>query len=56
MCPSRPQAKQTMQMALTDAETLFEELLHDLSPETAPRAREVNACVRAQTVKPPAPL
>ena len=42
-----------MQLPLTDAETLFEELLPALLPETAPMARDVKACVRAQKVKTP---
>ena len=48
MCPSRPQEKQTMQLPLTDPDTLFEELLQDLPPETAQMAREIKAFVRAK--------
>src|SRR2546427_10600541 len=53
MCPSRPQEKHTMQLPLTDPETLFEELLQDLPPETAHMAREFKAFVRAKKVKTP---
>src|SRR5438128_10650863 len=53
MCPSRPQEKHTMQLPLTDPETLFEELLQDLPPETAHMAREFKAFVRATKVKTP---
>src|SRR3989475_12903636 len=56
MCPSRPQEKQTMQLPLTDPDTLFEELLQDLPPETAHMAREFKAFVRAKKVKTPAQL
>lgn len=55
MCPSRPPEKQTMPMPLTDPETLCEELVQDLPPETAHLARECNAVVRAKQVKTPAP-
>ena len=40
-----------MQLPLTDPETLFEELLQDLPPETAHMAREFKAFVRAKKVK-----
>jgi len=40
-----------MQLPLTDPETLFEELLQDLPPETAQMAREFKAFVRAKKVK-----
>jgi hypothetical protein len=42
-----------MQLPLTDPETLFEELLQDLPPETAQMARECKAFVRAKQVKTP---
>ena len=42
-----------MQLPLTDPETLFEELLQDLPPETAHMAREFKAFVRAKKVKTP---
>ncbi|HEY7708987.1 MAG TPA: hypothetical protein VIG57_03020 [Candidatus Entotheonella sp.] len=45
-----------MQSPLTDADTLFEELLQDLSPETVPLAREFKAFVRAKKVKTPEQL
>jgi hypothetical protein len=45
-----------MQLPLTDPETLFEELLQDLPPETAQMAREFKAFVRAKKVKTPAQL
>src|SRR5438093_12802496 len=53
MCPSRPQEKHTMQLPLTDPDTLFEELLQDLPPEMAHMAREFKAFVRAKKVKTP---
>src|SRR6266568_331027 len=56
MCPSRPQEKHTMQLPLTDPDTLFEELLQDLPPETAHMAREFKAFVRAKKVKTPEQL
>jgi len=34
MCPSRPQEKHALQVLLTDPDTLFEELLQALPPET----------------------
>ena len=42
-----------MQVPLTDPDTLFEELLQDLPPETAQMAREFKAFVRAKKVKTP---
>ena len=42
-----------MQSPLTDADTLFEELLQDLPPETVQLAREFKAFVRAKKVKTP---
>jgi DDE family transposase len=45
-----------MQLPLTDPDTLFEELLQDLPPETVQMAREFKAFVRAKKVKPPAQL
>jgi hypothetical protein len=42
-----------MQLPLTDPDTLFEELLQDLPPETAQMAREFKAFVRAKKVKTP---
>ena len=45
-----------MQLPLTDPDTLFEELLQDLPPETAPMARECKAFVRAKKVKTPEQL
>jgi hypothetical protein len=45
-----------MQLPLTDPDTLCEELLQDLPPETAQMARECTAFVRAKKVKTPAQL
>jgi hypothetical protein len=45
-----------MQLPLTDPDTLFEELLQDLPPETAHMAREFKAFVRAKKVKTPEQL
>jgi DDE family transposase len=45
-----------MQLPLTDPDTLFEELLQDLPPETAPMAREFKAFVRAKKVRTPEQL
>src|SRR5438105_9474364 len=56
MCPSRPQEKHPMQLPLTDPDTLFEELLQDLPPETAQMAREFKAFVRAKKVQTPEQL
>src|SRR3989442_7810880 len=56
MCPSRPQEKHTMQLPLTDPETLVEELLQDLPPEMAHMAREFKAFVRAKKVQTPEQL
>jgi DDE family transposase len=46
--------KHTMQLPLTDADTLFEELLHALPPTVSHMAREFKAFVRAKKVKTPA--
>jgi hypothetical protein len=45
-----------MQLPLTDPDTLCEELVQDLPPETVQMARECKAFVRAKKVKTPAPL
>ena len=45
-----------MQLPLTDPDTLFEDLLQDLPPETAQMAREFKAFVRAKKVKTPEQL
>jgi Transposase DDE domain len=45
-----------MPLPLTDPDTLFEELLQDLPPETVPMARECKAFVRAKKVKTPEQL
>ena len=45
-----------MQLPLTEPETLFEELLQDLPPETVQMARAFKAFVRAKKVKTPAQL
>lgn len=45
-----------MQSPLTDADTLFEELLQDLPAQTVSMAREFKAFVRAKKVKTPAQL
>jgi hypothetical protein len=45
-----------MQLPLTDPDTLFEELLQDLPPETVQMAREFKAFVRAKKVKTPVQL
>jgi hypothetical protein len=45
-----------MQMPPTDPDTLFEELLQDLPPETITMAREFKAFVRAKKVKSPQQL
>ena len=45
-----------MQLPLTDADTLFAELLQDLPPETAQMARDFKAFVRAKKVKTPTQL
>ena len=42
-----------MQLPLTDPDTLFEELLQDLSSETAHMAREFKAFARARKVTTP---
>jgi Transposase DDE domain len=43
-------------LPLTDPDTLFEDLLQDLPPETAPMAREFKAFVRAKKVRTPEQL
>jgi hypothetical protein len=45
-----------MQSPLTNADTLFEQLLQDLPPETVQLAREFKAFVRAKKVKTPEQL
>ena len=45
-----------MQLPLTEPDTLCEELLQDLPAESVQMARAFKAFVRAQKVKPPAPL
>jgi hypothetical protein len=45
-----------MQLPPPDPDTLFEDLLHDLPPETTAMARECKAFVRAKKVKPPQQL
>jgi hypothetical protein len=45
-----------MQMPPVDPDTLFEDLLQDLPPETTAMAREFKAFVRAKTVKTPQQL
>ena len=42
-----------MQMPPTDPDTLFEELLQDLPPETIQRARECKAFTRARKITTP---
>jgi hypothetical protein len=46
----------TMQLPLADPETLFEELLQDLPPETVSMAREFKAFARVRKIKTPAQL
>src|SRR6478736_10410231 len=46
----------TMQLPPADPETLFEELLQDLPPETVPMAREFKAFARARKIKTPEQL
>src|SRR5437899_4797883 len=46
----------TMQLPPADPETLFEELLHDLPPETGSMAREFKAFARSRKIKTPEPL
>jgi hypothetical protein len=48
--------KQTMQLPLTDPDSLFEELLQDLPPEVSSLAREHKAFVRAKKVQTPEQL
>ena len=45
-----------MQMSPAAPDTLFEDLLQDLPPETVTMAREFKAFVRANTVKTPQQL
>lgn len=45
-----------MQSPLTNADTLFEELLQDLPPQVLPMARQFDALVRARKVKTPEQL
>ena len=45
-----------MRKALSDPDTLFEELLQDLPPEAMQMAREFKAFVRAKKVKTPTQL
>jgi hypothetical protein len=45
-----------MPLPLTNADTLFEQLLQDLPPETIPLAREFKAFVRAKKVQTPEQL
>jgi len=45
-----------MQMPPADPDTLFEDLLQDLPPETIAMARECKALVRAKKVKTPEQL
>jgi hypothetical protein len=54
--PSPFKENHTMQSPLTDADTLFEELLQDLPDQTVPIAREFKAFVHAKKVKTPAQL
>jgi hypothetical protein len=53
MIPASCKEKHTMQLPLTDADTLFEELLQDLPPTVSQMAREFKAFVRAKKVKTP---
>ena len=45
-----------MQLPPPDPATLFEDVWHDLPPETTAMAREFKACVRAKKVKTPQQL
>ena len=45
-----------MQLPLAEPETLFEELVQDLPPETGPMARECTAFARARKLKTPEQL
>src|SRR5882724_10941715 len=45
-----------MQLPPTDPDTLFEELLQDLPPETVPMAREFKAFARARKIQTPEQL
>src|SRR6516225_8261438 len=53
MIPASCKEKHTMQLPLTDADTLFEELLQDLPPTVSQMAREFKAFVRTKKVKTP---
>src|SRR6516225_2664505 len=53
MIPASCKEKHTIQLPLTDADTLFEELLQDLPPTVSQMAREFKAFVRAKKVKTP---
>lgn len=55
-CSSPFQENPVMQLPLTDADTLFEELLQALPAQIIPLAREFKAFVRAKKVKTPAQL
>jgi hypothetical protein len=54
--PCHLQEKCLMQLPLTEPDTLFEELLQELPPETVQMARAFKAFVRAKKVKTPAQL
>src|SRR5215510_7390321 len=54
--PLLPTGEVSMQMLLTDPDTLFEELLQDLFSETVQMARTCKAFMRAKKVKTPAQL
>src|SRR5215217_1991919 len=54
--PLLPTGEVSMQLPLTDPDTLFEELLQDLPSETMQMARTCKALVRAKKVKTPTQL
>src|SRR4030095_14568019 len=54
--PLLPTGEVSMQLPLTDPDTLFEELLQDLPAESVQMARACKAFVRAKKVKTPAQL
>src|SRR5215468_10865311 len=54
--PLLPTGEVSMQLPLTDPDTLFEELLQDLPAETVQMARTCKALVRAKKVKTPTQL
>src|SRR4029434_8259442 len=54
--PLLPTGEVSMQLPLTDPDTLFEELLQDLPAESVQMARAFKAFVRAKKVKTPAQL